>query len=260
MNDITFKKQITNHVEVCTHTFANNKRWTLFLTTFFITLLLVLVIPKEMFTEVTPTKKGAFALVCACIWTGLFNSIQSIVKERDVLKHEVHEGLKTEAYVGAHMIFESMMCLAETLIVSAVVFVRYGKNISSIFVYPGILITFFLIIYSSDVLGLMISAVVRKAEQAMTVMPFVLIIQLLYAGLIFELKGISDKISSITISKWGWRAILNMTLGEANAKIWESTEEGETHFLLCWILLILFTVLYGFLASVLLKFVKRDKR
>ena len=37
----------------------------------------------------------------------------------------------------------------------------------------------------------------------MTIMPFVLIIQLVMSGAVFDLKGITEKISYLTLSKWG---------------------------------------------------------
>lgn len=41
----------------------------------------------------------------------------------------------------------------------------------------------------------------------MTVMPFVLIVQLVMSGAVFELSGVTELISKFTISRWGLDAI-----------------------------------------------------
>ena len=68
-------------------------------------------------------------------------------------------------------------------------------------------ITFFLVIYSSDVLGLAISALVKNTTAAMTVMPFVLIVQLIFSGTVFPLTGAASSLSDLTIAKWGQRVL-----------------------------------------------------
>ena len=44
------------------------------------------------------TLMGAFAIACVCIWTGSFNSIQVICRERDVIKREHRAGMHISSY------------------------------------------------------------------------------------------------------------------------------------------------------------------
>ena len=60
---------------------------------------------------------------------------------------------------------------------------------------------------ASDIFAMMISSVVTNENTAMTVMPFILIIQLVMSGLIFELSGAIKTVSALTISRWGLDAI-----------------------------------------------------
>ncbi len=53
----------------------------------------------------------------------------------------------------------------------------------------------------------MLSALVRNTTMAMTVMPFMLIFQLVFSGAFFELQGIAQKLTGFTISRWGMESI-----------------------------------------------------
>ena len=57
-------------------------------------------------------------------------------------------------------------------------------------------------IFAATALGFAISAMVRSADKAMVLAPFVLIVQLLFSGILFDLEGLSEKIAYVTISKW----------------------------------------------------------
>ena len=46
----------------------------------------------------------------------------------------------------------------------------------------------------------------QAATTAMTVMPFVLIVQLVMADVIFELNGTAKAVSNITVGKWSMTA------------------------------------------------------
>ena len=68
-------------------------------------------------------------------------------------------------------------------------------------------ITLFLIIWGSDIMGIMISSVANTPNVAMTAMPFVLILQLIMSGVLFKLKPWANFIAKITFSKWGIYAL-----------------------------------------------------
>ena len=57
-------------------------------------------------------------------------------------------------------------------------------------------------ILASMSMGLVVSGMVKSGDKAMTVAPFLLIIQLLFSGILFKLEGIGSKIAYVTVSKW----------------------------------------------------------
>lgn len=265
--------QILIYVGKCFRAFINEKLWKIFISAAIITIIIASVTGENTFVTFRDTRNGAFALVCACIWIGLFNSIQSICKERAIIKREHRTGLHISSYVIAHMVYEMVLSLCEAIIVTVIIFIKnWGHTPEEPLIFPAgieLLITFFLIIFSADALGLAISSIVKTANTAMTVMPFVLIIQLVMSGMIFELNGFTEKISKLTISKWGLEAICSTSnvneleidpmiiLTEAMEKDYEHSIE---HLLTIWIILIGFSVLYGIISTIALKFVDKDKR
>lgn len=260
--------QIKIYASKCMRIFLNERGWKIFISSAIITLIISLVTSEEMFAQYSDTRNGSFALVCACIWIGIFNSIQSVCKERDILKREHRSGLHMSSYIIAHMIFELAVCLVESVIVTAIISLTYISKIPAkgvmMIAAAELCVTFFLTIYSSDVLGLMISSVVKTPTTAMTVMPFVLIIQLVMSGMIFELKGVTEFIAKLTISKWSMNAICITANVNAMEKyipqFYNDYEFSIAHISQMWLILLIFAFIYGILAIVSLEFIDRDKR
>lgn len=268
MGSIARLKQIKIYTGKCFRVFINEKGWKTFISAAIITLLISSVTSNEMFSEYDATRNGAFALICACIWIGIFNSIQSVCKERDIIKREHRSGLHISSYVVAHMLFEMTLCAVESIIVTIITCVTNVDRIPETGVLSStileLIITFFLIIYSSDILGLMISSIVKTPNTAMTVMPFILIIQLVMSGMIFELSGLTELISKLTIAKWGLNAIC--ITANVNAMddylptMVADYEYSINHLCQIWLILIVFSIIYSIISVISLKLVDRDKR
>lgn len=205
-----FFRQFKVYVNKNSRIFVNEKRWLLFVFSFVISIVICMVVSDKMFSTYESTKSGFFALVSAFIWIGIFNSIQSVCKEQDTIRYEYRSGLNLGAFIAAHIVFDFFICLVQALIAAAlfVCFVDFPEE-GIVFdnAVTEYLITFFLIIWCSDILGLMISSMSANPTKAMTYMPFVLIIQLIMSGVLFELSGASETIAQITFSKWGMSAL-----------------------------------------------------
>ena len=165
------------------------------------------VVGANLFITQEGTLMGAFALVCVCIWNGFFNSIQVVCRERGIIKREHRSGMHVSSYIMAQMIYQFMLCLAQTVItlvickLSGVKFPQQGIITASGMFDLGI--TLLLITFAADMMALMVSSIVRTTTTAMTVMPFLLIFQLVFSGGFFQLAGFAKKITVLTISRWG---------------------------------------------------------
>lgn len=121
-------------------------------------------------------------------------------------------------------------------------------------------------------LGFVISGVVKSGDKAMTCAPFVLIIQLLFSGILFELKGMGNQIANFTISKWSVESLgSSANLNELTTKMQEEIpgaehefqeifEFAKDHLLQNWGILAGMIVVCGIITILALRNVARDGR
>lgn len=191
--------------------FLHEKGWKVIVFAVIISALLSLVMGEKMFLDKEFTRTGTFAIVSSMVWIGIFNSIQTICRERAIIKREHRTGLHISSYVAAHMIYQAAICAVQAIVMIVIyrIFMTFPKEgLVTGNYYLDIFICYFLILYASDMMGLAVSAMVKSTTTAMTVMPFLLIVQLILSGSIFPLTGPAKSISNLTISKWGQRVLL----------------------------------------------------
>lgn len=180
------------------------------------TVVTVWIAGKDMFVTYESTKSACFILVCAAIWCGLFNSIQTIVKERENIKRDYVSGaLRIECYMGSRAILQMALCLVQSIVLTmslpAVEWV-HGNEMPAEGILGGSAlleygISLFFIMAASDAMGLMISCFVKKEELASRLAPYILIAQMLFSGVLFKLEGASNILSAVMISRWGMEAM-----------------------------------------------------
>lgn len=263
----SFSSQVSIYLGKCFRIFRSERRWTSFLSTAIILVLVCAVTGDDMFQSAEPTQKGCFALVCACIWIGIFNSIRSVCSERAILKREHRTGLRITAYLTAHVLYEAIICLLECLVITLIVFLRNRETVPARGVLlPGMLelfLDFFLILFSSDLLGLLVSCIVRNENTAMTVMPFLLIAEMVFANVIFHLEGFTERLSALMISRWGLAALCVTADFNGLVIILEPVDDYThtvAHQLGLWGLLLLFSAIFFGLSVLFLSQVDRDRR
>ena len=201
-------KQVGIYVGKHFRLFKNEKGWKMLIFAAVIALTVSCVLGGGVFKYDLDTTSGFFAIVSACIWIGIFNSIQAICKERAIIKREHRTGLHISSYVVSHLIYQGILCFLEAILMIGIsaIFLRYPSYSLLGSAYIEFFITYFLLIFTADALGLAISSIVKTPSVAMTIMPFVLIIQLVFAGVIFSLSGPVKYVANATISKWGLNA------------------------------------------------------
>ena len=269
MERISRVGQVKIYTGKCFRLFMNERGWKLLVSSAIIAVIIAWVAGANTFAYYQPTRSGAFALICACIWIGIFNSIQSVCRERAIIKREYRTGLHISSYVSAHMIYQIALCFVQALIVTIIVVIFRDVPSQGVFLSGTVelFITFFLVIYSSAALGLAVSCIVKNETTAMTVMPFVLIIQLVLCGVVFPLDGAAAVISNLTISKWGVNAICT-TANVLLMPLYFFMDEPDpityafttSNLIRMWSIIMLYALLYGAIGIISLKFVGRDKR
>ncbi len=233
------------------------------------------------------TKSMLFTLSCAAIWIGLFNSIQEICKERNILKREYMAGLSLSVYMGSKVLVQAVIgmiqaiLLSETFLLMAGHFLKDPKGRSYLIpnelqtlsgswsVSSEIILTVWITILSAMSLGLIVSSLVKSGDKAMVVAPFLLIVQLLFSGILFELKDFSEKISYVTISKWSVDALCTIAnIGdiawdahpvnsdkEAGLFQWDPAQLTQD-----WLILLVMAAVCVIISTIVLRSVARDSR
>ena len=273
-NRIGRREQIRIYFGKCWRLFINEKQWKNLVSTLIIMGLIAIVTSEKTFKAYPQTKNSCFSVICACIWVGLFNSIQSICRERGIIKREHRTGLRISSYILAHVLFEAVLCAAEAMIVLAVVLLKNHSHLPDCgLIFPlalDLYITMYLTVFASDMMAILVSCIVKDNNSAMTVMPFILIVQLIMAGVVFDLEGIADRISNLTISKWGMNGLMSIAFttesvrndpylfGLTKENPWQKAD--DLNLAKIWLIILCIAVVCIVLSMIALSFVDRDKR
>ncbi len=190
--------------------------------------LVAFAVGANIYRTMEGTLTGCFAMALICIWNGFFNSIQTICRERAIIKREHRSGMHITSYVAAHMIYQAFLCILQAGIIIAVLDAMGVQLPTKSMISGNALVDFaftlFLITYCADMLALMVSAFCRTTTAAMTVMPFLLIVELVFSGAMFSLPEESTFLTGFTASRWGVTALCSQ--GDYNSlpmvSVWNS--------------------------------------
>ena len=227
----------------------------------------------QEFAQYEMTKSLLFALSCSAFWVGMLNAIQEICKERSVMKREYMTGLSLTSYISSKILVLGSMCLIQSLMITGVFAAAIGVPEEGILLDPfiEILLITFLTAVASTAMGLFVSCLFSNADRAMTVAPILLMPQILFSGLIFELSGATKIISWFAVCRWsmegyGTTANLNdlpLRLQQEGIMIDHDAEAffdfTVWHFLASCGILILYTVAFLALARMVLSKVGKEK-
>ena len=169
-----------------------------------VAVLLALVTTSDLYSSYDDTKAILFSIGCACVWLGLLNSVQEICKEKVILQKEHMADLKLSAYLLSKFIVQGILAFIQATVLVSIFQAMVGKSDNSILIdgYWDIQLICFLTILSSAALGLFISSIVKNSNLAMSVIPLILVPQLLFSGILFKLEGFADFISNFILCRW----------------------------------------------------------
>lgn len=254
------------------------------------------IIDKNIFVKINATEIAIFIFICEAIWCGLFRSILTIVKERANTKRDLIAGMKTGPYVASRAVVDFFICILESAIftygfyllvnnreyedmgVAAYtgipltmkfpkVGVVFTDKLGEFTPYLEIGITFLFVLFASNALGIMISCLSKTEVKASTFAPYIILMQLVLSGVMFDLSGIVDKASNYIISRIGTEtigAILNLKSyaieegfdPDALKLCFDYTKE---HVIQAWILLAIIALIEIVIGNIFLKSAVKDR-
>lgn len=272
------KKQVQIYFQKFLRLFIDKKSFLFLVETWVLPFIVLSVFSSDVvFYEYSATKTASLSIVLAGIWIGLFNSITSICSERKVIKFEHRmKGLSLPSYMFARVLSDFCLCFIESVsmtVALTVFYARLKENSGQTFL---IFLTLFLVIFTSDMLGLLVSALVKKTAQATAVLPMVVIVQIILSNFIADLdsKALPVRLFSYgTISKWGTTAFFRIAnqhnlIPHRGSVDWSMYQaDGANTFVFDmfsivgnWSILVVFAGVFVSLATLLLKTVSNDSR
>lgn len=220
------------------------------------------------------TKALLFALSCSAFWLGTLNAIQEVCKERTILRREYMTGVHLGPYILSKYIALGIISALQAVMLTGVFIALVGAPETGVMFAPELemFITCFLTIMSSVATGLFVSSLFTNTDRAMTIVPLLLIPQILFSGILFTLEGVTEKISYFIVSRWamegfGATADINsmkllMNIGgvmqEYDVKASDFFTVSQGHMLKVWGIMLAFTVAFGLLSFLVLRRLKKN--
>lgn len=145
-----------------------------------------------------------FLLAISSFWFGCNNSAKEIVKERTIFSRERDFNLRIESYYASKLAILALTSGLQTLLLFAVVRGWCQPPGGAV----GQLAVLLALAFAGVTLGLAISACSATEEMAITLIPIAVIPQIILAGVIAPLEGVSKGLAAISVSTyWGKRGL-----------------------------------------------------
>lgn len=202
-----------------------------------------------------------FVIICATIWVGLSTSLQNMVKERAIFRRERSFNLMPEIYVSSKLVMVFLQSLLQALLIVIAVSIFFSAPERVFIEWPvavGLVCLFTLI--TIGVQSLLVSSLAANSQQASSTAPLLLIPQLIFGGVLFQLKDGAEGVYPLVTSRWAMLALGSFTdlqqlipkgvsISEANVYAATEVNIGHAFEILTWqagvlVLLIFASVLW----------------
>ena len=162
------------------------------------------------FEQYAATRTFLFSVLMCSVWSGTFNSIGLFYSELGYIMDDLSKFLSVKIYISANFLIQVFLCGIQSIFCTVIFKLFCGYDTSGL-VFQNrnfeFCFTFFLIILSADMLGLVFGMIINSMDLAMAIIPGILIVNLLLSGCLFELSGVLERVSIYTTAKWGFSAL-----------------------------------------------------
>ena len=150
-----------------------------------------------------------FIMALASVLLGLFASVYEIVKEWSVYQRERMVTLRILPYIASKVVVLGIFALIQCLLLMLVIGLRVDYPTEGVFLPAPveIYITLVLGTLAAVLMGLLISAIVPNSNTVIYIVFLVLFFQMIFAGVLFDLPGITDRFSSLTLTRWSMEGL-----------------------------------------------------
>src|SRR6266849_261454 len=208
-----------------------------------------------------------FIMALAAVMFGFINGASAIVKEAPIYRRERTVNLGIAPYMFSKIFILGTLCLLQSailvLVVNAVAPIQQG------IILPApleVYITMALTALAGLMIGLTVSAIAPNNDRAVSSIPIILIPQVIFSGLLFNLNGpVLQTIGALFAARWAMAAsgssvgIHGDKLGTDDfsfqGRLFSTFTQAQAtfHLLLCWFALVAMIVLLGIATAYFLK-------
>ncbi|MET0634471.1 MAG: FHA domain-containing protein [Chitinophagaceae bacterium] len=145
-----------------------------------------------------------FLTTISAIWFGINNSAREIVSEEPVYKRERMFNLLIFPYIFSKIALLAALAFIQSVLYISILKLYYANNTVSWEPWLMGIVWMFFITFCASLTGLFISAASKTTEKAMTVVPLVIIPQIMLAGVVAIINSsVVELLSYFTIARWG---------------------------------------------------------
>ncbi len=217
-------------------------------------------------------QKYLFIMAFAAMLFGTINGSREIVKEAPIYRRERTVNLGIAPYMFSKIVILGIICLLQSAVL--VLAVNWAAPIQQGILLPALLevyITMALTSLAGLMLGLTLSALAPNNDRAGILIPIVLIPQVIFSGLLFNLDGpVLQAIGALFAVRWGMSAS-GSSVGLHGDKLGAdgfsykgtlfstfSQTDAAIHLFICWFALIVMILVLGVAIAYFLK--RKDVR
>ncbi|MGJ5749372.1 FHA modulated ABC efflux pump with fused ATPase and integral membrane subunit [Streptomyces puniciscabiei] len=211
------------------------------------------------------TAMNALLILCVgAVLTGAANAVRELVKERVVYQRERAVGLPRSAYLMSKIVVLGTISVVQAVVLTLVALLGVDLNTPGgrgVLLPPLAEITLAaaLLAFTAMMLGLLVSALVRKEEVTMPLLVLLAIVQVVFCGALLPLSGVPglEQLSWLVPSRWALGAMAG-TVGLSRIVPGKLTADPLfRHSTGVWLLdlamLVVLSVVYGLVVAVLLR-------
>lgn len=211
------------------------------------------------------TAMNALLILCVGgVLTGAANAVRELVKERVIYQRERAVGLSRSAYLMSKVVVLGLITVLQAVVLTLVGLVGVDLNApdgKGVLLPPLVEITFAvaLLSFTAMMLGLLVSALVRKEEVTMPLLVLLAIVQVVFCGALLKLDGVVgvEQLAWLVPSRWALGAMAG-TIDLSEIVPGELTSDPLfAHSAGVWLLnmgmLVVLSLIFGYLVAKLLR-------
>ncbi|MGW0363028.1 FHA domain-containing protein [Streptomyces sp. NPDC002990] len=157
------------------------------------------------------------ALLILCVggvFTGAANAVRELVKERVIYRRERAVGLSRSAYLMSKVVVLGGVTVAQAVVLTLVGLLGVKTNApdgQGVLLPPlvEIIVAVALLSFTAMMLGLLVSALVKKEEVTMPLLVLLSVVQVVFCGALLELDGVPvmSQVAWFVPSRWAFGAM-----------------------------------------------------